>query len=230
MNFNSSINLTSNNIVQSSTKNANGFITSTYENKNNGWNANFNVNVNKQFKKTQQWRFSLNQGFRSNYGQQAFFFNGDQGTQRNIVLTGVEGVGVNYNSILNLNTTYYLNGVLSRYSGVSYSPVNTVRQRVVSVASVTWPKNIIFDAQYQYDYNPDAAAGFSKSSNVVNLAVSLMMMKQNRGQLKLSVYDLFDQNTSVYRFAANNSVTNIEEQILKRYFLLTFSYKINSHK
>ncbi|MDB5004321.1 MAG: hypothetical protein JWQ34_2546 [Mucilaginibacter sp.] len=230
VNLNSSINLTSNNIVQSSTKDPNGLITSTYENKNNGWNANFNVNVNKQFKKTQKWKFSLNQAFYSRYGQQTFFFNGDEGVQRNVFLTGVEGIGVNYNSIINLNTTYYLNAALSRYIGVNYAPVNTVRQRVLTVASITWPKNFIFDAQYQYDYNPQAAPGFSKSVNVVNLAVSVLMMKQNRGQLKLSVYDLFNQNTSIYRFAANNSITNIEEQILKRYFFITYQYKINSHK
>ncbi|MCC8426303.1 outer membrane beta-barrel protein [Mucilaginibacter sp. UR6-11] len=229
-NINAGVNYISNNIVQSSTKDDNGFITSIYENKDVSWSGNLNISVNKQFKKTQKWQLSLNPRFFSRYSRQAFFFNGDQGMQANIYLTGSESIGLNYKSVINLNTTYFINAALSRYSGVNYAAVNTVRQRVLTVATVTLPNHFIFDAQYQYDYNPQAASGFSKSSNVVNLAVTLTMLKQNRGQLKLSVYDLFDQNTSVYRYAGNNSITNVEQQILKRYFLIGYQYKLNSFK
>lgn len=58
----------------------------------------------------------------------------------------------------------------------------------------------------------------------------MMMFKQNRGQVKFSVYDLLDQNTTTYRNAANNSITSGEQQILKRYLFINYQYKINVSK
>ncbi|NNU34025.1 outer membrane beta-barrel protein [Mucilaginibacter sp. S1162] len=52
-NLNGSTTLLTNNVIQVSTKDVNGFITSTYANKGGGWYANFGMNRGKQFKKSQ---------------------------------------------------------------------------------------------------------------------------------------------------------------------------------
>lgn len=228
--LNGSVTVITNNVVQISTKDANGFITSTYANKNGAWYANLGINKGKQYKKSQTWQLSLNSGLYGYFSQQSFFFNGDGGTQYGYNLTAGESVGINYKSIVSLNTTYFAQESYTKYGGVNYAPVNTLRHNVTSMATVSWPKKFIFDAQYRYLYNPQIAAGFSRSSNVVNLALTKLMFKQNRGQVKLSVYDLFNQNTNTYRYAQNNSIITGEQQILRRYFLINYQYKINSHK
>ncbi|HWZ36609.1 MAG TPA: hypothetical protein VNW51_10635, partial [Mucilaginibacter sp.] len=220
----------SNNIVQVSTKTNDGFVSSTYANKNGGWSANAGISTGKQYKKSKTWQVSLNNAFYTYFTQKSFYFNGDEGTQFDYVVTGAQNVGINYKSIASLNVTYYLSDDITTYRGINYPSVNNFRHTVSTVASVNWPKHFIFDAQYQYRYNPQIPAGFSRSANVLNLATTYMFLKQDRAQFKLSVYDLFDQNTSVYRYASTNSITSGENQILKRYFLLTFQYKINSMK
>jgi hypothetical protein len=230
LSLNGNLTILSNNIVQVSTKDANGFITSTYANKNGGWTANVGLNKGKQFKKSQTWKFSLNNGIYGYYDQRSFFFNGDGGTQYNYFISVGQSVGVNYKSVVNLNSSYSLQQSITNYGGVNYASVHSLRHNATSVLSVTWPKSFIFDAQYRYLYNPQIAPGFPKSSNVVNLAVTMMMFKQNRGQVKLSVYDLFNENISAYRYATNNSIVNVEQQILRRYFLINYQYKINVSK
>jgi hypothetical protein len=222
--------ITGNNVVQVSTKDTNGFITSTFINKNSGWNAGFELRRGKQFKKSRTWLFSLNNGLSGTYDQRSFFFNGDGGVQYNYTLTAAQNISINYKSVITLNTFYFIRESVTNYSGVNYPSVHMLQQRVQTIASVQWPDNFIFDAQYQYDYNPQIAAGFPRSTNVLNLAETIMLFKQNRGQVKFSVYDLFNQNTNTYRYASNNSVTSGEQQILKRYFLVTLQYKITSHK
>jgi hypothetical protein len=230
LSVNGNLTVLSNNIVQVSTKDKNGFITSTYANKNGGWTANFSINRGKQYKKSDNWKISLNNGGYGYYDQRSFVFNGESGTQYNYVIAAGQSVGVNYKTLVNLNTTYSLQSSITNYGGVNYPSVHNLRHNVTSIASVTWPKNFIFDAQYRYLYNPQIPAGFSKSSNVVNLAVTMMMFKQNRGQVKFSVYDLLDQNTATYRYATNNSIISGEQQILKRYFFINYQYKINVSK
>jgi hypothetical protein len=219
-----------NNIVQVSTKDANGFVTSTFANKDGGWNAYFSINRGRQFKKSQTWQIGIFNGFSANFNQGSFFLNGDGGTQYGYNIVVGQNVDINYKSVVKLSIAYVPILSITEYRGVNYPSVHNLTHRARSIATVNWPKNFIFDAQYQYLYNPQIAPGFPRSSNVLNLALTRMMFKQNRGQIKLSVYDIFDQNTNTYRYAVTNSIITGEQQILKRYLLLTYSYKINSHK
>lgn len=230
MNMNFYAGVTSNNVVQVSTKDDNGFITSTYANKNGGWYGGGGISNGKQFKKSQIWKFALGNRVNAGFNQQSFYFNGDEGTQFNYSISDAPTAVVNYKSIVNLNLTYTFTKSITTYRGVNYPSVSTIYHNITTTASINEPKHFIFDLQYQYRYNPQIPAGFSKSANVLNPAVTYLFLKQNRAQFKLSAYDLFNQNTNVYRYAANNSVTSGETQILRRYFLLTFMYKINSVK
>ncbi|GAA4083976.1 carboxypeptidase regulatory-like domain-containing protein [Mucilaginibacter panaciglaebae] len=222
--------VTTNNIVQVSTKDDNGFITSTYANKNGGWYAGGSIYEGKQFKKSQIWKFALGNRLSTSFDQRSFYFNGDEGTQYNYSITDAPSANVNYKSVVNLNLTYNLSKNITTYRGVDYPSVSTLRHTVITTAAINWPKHVVFDFQYEYRYNPQIPAGFSRSANILNPAITYMFLKKERAQFKLSAYDLLNQNTMVYRYAANNSITSGENQILRRYFLLTFMYKINSMK
>ncbi len=231
VNFYTGYNLTENNVVQKTTKDGTtGAQTQSYVNEGSGSNAYFGGNLGKQFKKTKKWQIGMSTNFNGNYNHRAFFLNADQGTQSNYSLNVTQNVNFNFNSALSFNTNYVLNSSFTNYSGVSYAAVTTLKHTVGTDVSLRWPSRIIFDARYGYSFNPQVATGFPKSSNIVNLAVTLLMLKKDRGQLKLSVYDLLDQNISVTRYAGNNSVSTTEQQILKRYFLINYQYKLSVYK
>lgn len=222
--------LTTNNIVQVSTKDDNGFITSTYANKNGGWYAGAGVYKGKQFKKSEIWKFDLGNRLSANFNQQSFYFNGDEGTQYDYSISDEPSFNANYKSVVNFNLTYNLSKHITTYRGVDYASVSTLMHTVITTAAIYWPKHFVLDFQYEYRYNPQIPVGFSRSANILNPAITYMFLQKERAQFKLSAYDLLNQNTMVYRVAANNSVTSGENQILRRYFLLTFMYKINSMK
>jgi len=220
--------LTTNNIVAVQTKDDNGFITSTYANKNGGWYAGASFYKDKQFKKSQIWNFDLANRIYGNFNQQSFYFNADQGTQYDYSISDQPSVDINYKSIVNLNVSYNLSEHITTYRGVDYPSVSTLRHVATATGVVYAPKHFIFDIMYQYRYNPQIPAGFSKSANILNPAITYMFLPKDRAQFKLSAYDILNQNTMVYRYASNNSITSGENQILRRYFLLTFMYKINN--
>ncbi len=90
------------------------------------------------------------------------------------------------------------------------------------------PKHIVWESSLDYTYNPQVAAGIQKSAYRWNAAVNLLFLKQDKGQLKLSVYDLLNQNISVNRSVRENFIQDTETIILRRYFLLTFTYNIRN--
>ena len=52
------------------------------------------------------------------------------------------------------------------------------------------------------------------------------MLKNEAGVLKLSVNDILDRNQSIWVSANRNTVTTTENNILGRYFLVTFTYNV----
>jgi hypothetical protein len=222
--------LTENNIVSKNTIDAVGATTATTVNQGNGWRTYLGAGFGKQFKKTQFLQISLNTDLNLNYNRAAFFLNADAGKQSDYGFRAGQGISFNFNSLISLNAKYDINATTTRYSGVNYNTVNILQQTIGSDFSLRWPSKVVFDAQYGYNFSNQVVQGFPKSSNVVNLAVTLLMLKKDRGQLKLSVYDLLDQNISVSRYASTNSVTTFDQQILKRYFMITYQLKLTSYK
>ncbi|MFD2866848.1 outer membrane beta-barrel protein [Mucilaginibacter antarcticus] len=224
------VTLLQNAIISKTTIDAVGAHTTNFVNRNSSIRENFGGNIDKQFKARQKWQMGLSNSFGGSLYKAAFFLNADEGTQYDYRFNTTQNINFNYNKVLSINTNYQFTIQSTRYKEVNYATVNTLTHTVGSDISVRWPVHFVFEAKYNYNYRPQVGQGFQRSSNIVNLAVTLLMLKKDKGQLKLSVYDLFDQNISVYRYAGQNSITTSEQQILKRYFTATYQYKFSSYK
>jgi len=55
-------------------------------------------------------------------------------------------------------------------------------------------------------------------------------LKDNRGELKLSVFDALKQNTSIARTVSESYIEDKNTQILTRFYMLTFTYSIRHFK
>ncbi|MEQ7798962.1 outer membrane beta-barrel protein [Pedobacter sp. ASV1-7] len=232
INFNlySSITLSENNVVQRTIIDGTGVNTRSYVNRDGGMRGHIGGNIGKQFKKSQNWKIGLNTSAFVYMNKSAFFLNTDEGIQQNYDFSVSQSVDLNYRELLSLNTSYRLRKSIANYKNVDYKSVNTNNHSLTTNISLRWPKKVIIDGRYNFNYNPQVPDGFTKSTNILNLSVSLLMQEKDRGQLKLSVYDLLDQSTSVYQYGYNNAIVVGEQNVLKQYFLLTYQYKLNIFK
>lgn len=72
------------------------------------------------------------------------------------------------------------------------------------------------------------SAGFNQNFVLWNAAIGKKFLPGNKGELKLSVYDLLKQNQSISRTVDNGYIQDIQNQILQRYFMLTFTYNLRN--
>jgi hypothetical protein len=219
-----------NNIVSRTTVDELGNTTSSYVNRSGGFDLNINASVSKQFKKSQKWQIGLNTNLYTNSRSGAFFLNGLEGKQFYYSIVTGQGISFNYNSLVTLNAKYDLSASITKYREVDFKSVSTLTHTIGSDVNLRLPKKIIIDAKYGYNFNPQIPQGFPKTSHILNIATSLLMLKKDRGQLKVSVYDLLNQNISVNRYAYNNSIYTSDQLILKRYFMINYQYKLNIYK
>lgn len=70
--------------------------------------------------------------------------------------------------------------------------------------------------------------GFNQSYWLWNAAIGKKFLKKQAAELKLSVFDLLKQNQSITRTVTETYISDVRNDVLQQYFLLTFSYKLKN--
>lgn len=88
-----------------------------------------------------------------------------------------------------------------------------------------WPKNVVFGSDITYEYNSNLTSGFRKDYLLWNMSLGYNFYNE-RFLAKVKVYDLLDQNQSVSRSVSSTSISDVENTILKQYFMFSLTYKL----
>jgi hypothetical protein len=72
------------------------------------------------------------------------------------------------------------------------------------------------------------AGGFNQNYTLWNAAAGKKFLKGQKGELKLSVFDLLRQNQSITRNVTETFIEDTQNQVLQRYFMLTFTYSLRN--
>jgi len=70
--------------------------------------------------------------------------------------------------------------------------------------------------------------GFNQSYFLWNMSAGKKFLKDQKGELKLSVFDLLKQNRSITRTVTDAYIEDLQSQVLQQYFMLTFSYNLRN--
>jgi hypothetical protein len=97
-------------------------------------------------------------------------------------------------------------------------------------ASLKWVwtfwKGIVLNNQLSNALTSGLAEGFDQNIVLWNLSLAKKFFAEDRGELKVGVVDLLGQNKSVNRSLTSSYVDDTRNEVLTRYFLLTFTYTI----
>jgi hypothetical protein len=88
----------------------------------------------------------------------------------------------------------------------------------------------VFNADITNSSYKGLGAAFNQSIWLCNAGFGYKFLKDNRGELKLSVFDALKQNTSIARTVSESYIEDKNTQILTRFYLLTFTYSIRHFK
>lgn len=84
----------------------------------------------------------------------------------------------------------------------------------------------------QQEVNNQLYSGLSEGNNqsyfLWNASVGKKFLKDHRGELRLSGFDLLKQNQSISRIQNGKVTTDVRSQVLTQYFMLTFTYRLKN--
>jgi hypothetical protein len=148
-------------------------------------------------------------------------------TTNTFTVTQTAGINLDIKQVLNFG----LNASLA-YNKVSYSVRANLNdeyytQTYSADISYTFLKSLVLSTDFDYYVNTGRADGFNQSVPLWNASLAKQLFKKKNGELKFSVNDLLNQNQSITRTISDNYIQDVRSMVLKRYFMLTFTYNLN---
>jgi hypothetical protein len=138
----------------------------------------------------------------------------------------------NYKEILELGTgiSYSLND--NKYksaSGKSLSGFQNTTSNAWTLSSnlnLNITKTLVLKYDFDYTINSGLANSVSRNQAIMNASLEKQLFKKKNGIIKLSAFDLFNQNSNISRNVSGSSVIDTRSNRLTRYFIATFTYRL----
>ena len=211
-------------MVSSTTFDANGKRTTTYDNVSGTSMSWVGGHWNKSFKKDAN-TFKMNIGIYSQFDKAKGFTDGQLYGANSKTLNPNASFTYEYGEVLTINPSYKLNYRETDYKNYSVSSASNVMHTLNIQTTNYWPKNWVFGNDFGYTYNSNIADGFKKDFYLWNSSLAYNFFNKKM-TAKVKVYDLLNQNQSATRTITPTTIRDEENTVLKRYMMFSLTYKI----
>lgn len=171
-------------------------------------------------------KFSFHVDASSGFGSSPFFINGQEGISNNFNISGSLTTNYNFIDVLDFSPRYSIDHTKNSYEKVDYRDVDVVNHRLSASFTLFLPWDMEFHNDVTYSHTPQVTPGFRKSSVLWHAALHKKILKNRKLTLRISAYDLLDQNINFYRTISYNTITDGEHRTLSRYILMSAIYDI----
>ena len=174
-------------------------------------------------------RGTINFGMNGYYTKNKTFIN-DAVNTINILNAGPEiKMEMNAGDKLDVSLTGGINYYKTQYSLRASLNNEYFNQQYSTEINWQLPASFFFNTEFTYTINSRRASGFNARVPLWNAFISKQFLKYKKGEIKLSVFDLLDQNIGVSRSTSQNYIEDKRITNLQRFFMLSFTYSLNKN-
>ncbi len=139
-------------------------------------------------------------------------------------------VGTNLSLTPSDKFTLYANASWN-ITNTSYSLNTSQNQKIINNSygaemNFKLPAEVYFSSRFNLNTYVNDRFGFDRKQPILNLSLYKIMLKNKKGEVRVSAYDVFNQNKGIRQFASQNFVTTEQVNTLARYFMLSFTYNM----
>jgi hypothetical protein len=89
------------------------------------------------------------------------------------------------------------------------------------------PGSLILRYDFEYAINKGLSTSVSQDPYILNASIEKQVFRKKNGMIKVSAFDIFDQNTNISRLVTGNSITDTRTSRLGRFGMISFTYRLN---
>ncbi len=169
---------------------------------------------------------NLNGGFVIN--RTPGMLNGEKGITRSynystgVVLASNISQYVDYTVSYNANFNNAKNSLQSELDNKYFTHTASARLNLLS------KKGWLLNTDLTNQRYSGLSGGFNQSYWLWNMAIGKKLFKGQKGEVRISVFDLLDQNQSISRTVSDTYLEDVITKVVKQYFMLTFTYNLKN--
>lgn len=210
-------------------------ILTTYTNADGYYNLQGRVTYSKPWENR---KYTLNLNGNVTYTNNVGFLSnidsiGTETTEKNIAknLQFTPGLSFRVDITDHVDAQAYTNYSINRTSNSVQNPLTDAVSNIRAWNLGLTGKNYFGDWTFSYDYLKTTNYGYTSNvkianPNILNMYVERRFLKDHRGTIRLSAFDLFNQNTGFSSSTTASAVTQTQVNRLARYYLATFTLRL----
>lgn len=174
-------------------------------------------------------KLTVNVNSNINISTSPTFINGILNTNDNQAYNVNVGFTLTPNDKLIVDASGRLGITNIKYS-LSESQNQNIKNNGVN-ASIKWNfiKKTYLETNLNYRNYRNDRFGFNQDIPIFNASVRRLFMKENKVEVRLAAFDIFNKNQSIIQQGTQNSITNQTSLTLARYFMLSITYNMKGH-
>lgn len=176
------------------------------------------------------WKLNLNLTNRLSYNRTPTLINGRENIANNYVIS--EGLSINSNisEKIDFGITYNLGYNIVKNTIQPQADNNFITHTIEFRNLFLFKKGFLWQNDLTYQRFDGLSDSFNQDYLLWSMSVGKRFLENERAEIKLTVFDLLDQNNSISRNVTETYVEDIQTQVLNRYFMVSFTYMIRNFK
>ena len=169
---------------------------------------------------------NLNAGF--NYSKLPGLVNNFKTTTDNFVYNTGVVLASNISEFVDYNLSYNVNFNEAKTTSRFANDNKFVNQAIGAQLNLLNKQGWFLQNDVSHQRYSGLTEGFNQRFTLWNAAIGKKFLKNNAGELKLSVFDLLKENQSIVRTVTETNIEDAQSKVLQQYFMLTFTYNLKN--
>ncbi len=173
---------------------------------------------------------NLNFNTSINYSRTPALINGESNLANTYNLSGGTGLSSNISENLDFNLSYNANYSIVNNSIQTQSDNNYFYQTTSLKLNWILMKKVVFNTNLTHTLYTGLSQSFDQSYLLWNTSLAYKFFKDRSLEIKISVFDMLGQNTSINRTVTETYIEDNKTNVLNRYYMLTLTYNLKKFK
>jgi hypothetical protein len=141
------------------------------------------------------------------------------------------GLVLSSNISTNVDFTISSNSNFSSFQNTTFPSLNNefFNQNLKFRLNVIIGNGFVFNTDATYYSYSGLSSSFNQKYTLWNMAIAKKIFPKQTGEIRLSVFDLLKQNTSIQRNITTNYIEDTQSNVLQQYFMLSFNYNLRKY-
>jgi hypothetical protein len=219
-----------NSMVTRRTVNENGIQISQPVNVSGLWNFRTNASITKEFKLINSWSFSLTGALYVDFRKTKLIVNSNKTSLGTWNINPSFSYSFNWKDLFELNQEYSPGIMRGRYDKPFFQDIHATTHFLTTECIVRLNNGLVLESSLDYFKNPGITGGIAGNIVRWNGAINFQFLKERRANLKLSAFDILNQNKEVTRTISENYISDVRRTALQRFFIVTLTYNIRDFR